>query len=103
MRATSRPTLCSERQNQNRALRKGWGTLSVVRERKTNAKRWATRPAWQGEDRKLSLQDASNIETHPLLRAQKPKPRSPQRMGHPQCGEGKENQCERWATRPSQR
>src|SRR5215467_6002996 len=43
MRPTSRPTLCSERKNQNRALRKGWGTLTVVRERKTNAKRWATR------------------------------------------------------------
>jgi hypothetical protein len=26
---------------------------------------------------------ATDIETHPLLRAQKPKSRSPQRMGHP--------------------
>jgi len=29
-----RPTLCSERKNQNRALRKGWGTLSLVSDRK---------------------------------------------------------------------
>ncbi len=29
----SPPTLCSERKNQNRALRKEWGTLSVGRDR----------------------------------------------------------------------
>ena len=30
-----RPTLCSERKNQNRALRKGWGTLDFVKGNKT--------------------------------------------------------------------
>ena len=56
-----RPTLYSERINQTRALRKGWGTLvivrdeergkvghpstlSIVRHGKTKTKGWATRP-----------------------------------------------------------
>src|SRR5260370_8973387 len=42
-----RPTLCSERQNQNRALRKEWGTLEFVRDRERTAERWATRPGSQ--------------------------------------------------------
>ena len=33
------PTLCSERKNQRRALRKGWGTLIVVRVRKKAVQR----------------------------------------------------------------
>jgi hypothetical protein len=37
------PTLCSERKNQKRALRKGWGTLVIERTEKEK-KAWATRP-----------------------------------------------------------
>src|SRR5262249_25623383 len=35
----------SERMNQNRALRKGWGTLGMVRDRRNDRESWATRPA----------------------------------------------------------
>jgi putative transposase len=38
------PTLCSERMKQNRALRKGWGTHFIVKDRRTG-EGWATRPA----------------------------------------------------------
>ena len=49
--------------------------------------KWSSfRYYWFGEEGPVKI--GSFKSTHPLLRAQKPKPRSPQRMGHPPDREG---------------
>ena|SRR5579859_984887 len=69
-------TLCAERKEQRRALRKGWGTHGMVRNRK-NEEGWATRHPRHGEGQKRRAESVG----HPAPTSAPGAPRS-QRMGH---------------------